>query len=132
MPIADIPVYEAGASTEIAGLGQMSIGAQMAITAGVALATTGISSLVQMKMARDERKYQEGLAQQQQARADELQRRADEEKAKMEQEMRAAAAVEQEKAAKAEGIKKTFVVTGGIIAGVGVLALALGYFVFRD
>ena len=131
MAHAMIPIYEAGTDTSVAGLGQLSIGAQMAISAGIALTTVAISSAVQMKMAKDARKDAQSLADKQEARARELEKKAAEEKARQEQIMAEQAEYERTRAEKMDTIKRGAVITGGVLLGLGAVAAVVGYFVFR-
>lgn len=128
-----IPVFgeDCGAATSVQGLGNLGIGAQMAITAGITLASTALSLGFQMKMAKDERKYQESLAKSQERKAKEMQDQAAKLEAEARAEMEKQKVIEEAKAEKAAKLKRTVAITGAGLAGVALVAAVVGYFVFR-
>jgi hypothetical protein len=131
MAHALIPVYEAGTDTAVEGLGQIGIGAQMAISAGIALGATVIGGAFQMKMAKDARKDAESLAGKQEARARELEAKAAAEQKRQEQIMAEQASYERAREEKMSKIKRGAVLTGSVILALGGVAAVIGYFVFR-
>ena len=131
MAHALIPVYEPQTDTQVDGLGNIGIGAQMAITAGIAIGSTVIAGAFQMKMAKDARKDAQSMADRQEARARELEKKADAEKARQEQIMAEQAAYERAREEKMAKVKRGAVITGGVVLGLGAVAAVVGYFVFR-
>jgi hypothetical protein len=131
MAHALIPVYEAEADTQIEGLGSIGVGAQMAISAGIALTSVAVGGLFQMKMAKDARKDAQSLADKQEARARELEKKADAERLRQEQIMAEQATYERERAEKMDKVKRGAVIGGSVILGLGAVAAVVGYFVFR-
>ena len=131
MAHALIPVYEMDADTQVEGLGSIGIGAQMAISAGIALGATVIGGAFQMKMAKDARKDAQSLADKQDARARELEKKAEAEKLRQEQIMAEQAAYERAREEKMAKVKRGAVIGGGVILGLGAVAAVVGYFVFR-
>jgi hypothetical protein len=123
-----IPVFEPPPDTQVDGLGQWG---QILTGAAVSFAVAGASLAVQMKMAKDASKDAKSLAAKQEARAAALQAQADADAKKAQEALLAQQRVEEARAAKAEKLKRGFVLTGGVILGLGALAVVAGYFVFR-
>jgi len=123
-----IPVFEPPPDTQVDGLGQWG---QILTTAAVSFVVAGASLAVQMKMAKDAKKDAQSLADKQAARAAVLQAQADADAKKAQEALLAQQQVEEARAAKAEKLKRGFVLTGGVILGLGALAVVAGYFVFR-
>lgn len=123
-----IPVFEPAPLTQVEGLGQW---AQIAVGAAVSFAVAGASLAVQMSMAKDAQKEAKSLAAKQEARAKVLEKQAAEDAAKAAEALAEQTAVDAAKAASAEKMKRTVAITGGTILALGLVATAVGYFVFR-
>jgi uncharacterized protein (UPF0333 family) len=131
MAHALIPVYEPGDTTQIeTGVGQFSM-ASAVIQGVVTLAAVGATSFVQMKIAQDDRKSAESLANKQAARADAMEKQAREDQRRAEADLAAANAAAASSSASSAVTTRKALLGGGIALGVAAVAAVVAYLVLR-
>jgi Flp pilus assembly protein TadB len=131
MAHALIPVYEPGDTTQIeTGVGQFSVGAA-AVQAVATLAAVGVTSFVQLKMAKDDREAAENLANKQSARADALAKQAREDQMRAEADLAAANAAAASTSASGAVTTRKVLLGGGVALGVAAVVAVVAYLVLR-